>query len=227
MNNLMNKTIVLIEDEEDLLELMEYNLQKEGYETIGFLSTKNVKQLLEEETVDLMIVDRNLPGVEGSQFVKNLREKNISIPTIFVTAKDSDSDIEEGFKSGADDYLTKPFNMKELILRIKAILARTSSQDSNKLIYRDINLDLDTRKFYINKKEIELTKLEFELMKILIENQKKVLDREFLLVNVWKDESFFQDKTVNVAVNRLKKKIDPNGDKNYIKSIWGVGYTLE
>jgi DNA-binding response OmpR family regulator len=223
----MSKTVVIIEDEEDLLELMEYNLQKDGYETIGFLSTKNVKKLIKEERVDLMIVDRNLPGVEGSQFVKKLREESIDIPTIFVTAKDKDSDIEEGFRNGGDDYLTKPFNIKELLLRIKAILARTSPENTNNLMYKDIKLDLDARKFYIGKEEIKLTKLEFELMQILIENQKKVLDREFLLVNVWKDESFFQDKTVNVAVNRLKKKIDPNGDKNYIKSIWGIGYTLE
>jgi DNA-binding response OmpR family regulator len=222
----MKYTILIIEDEEDLLELIEYNLQKVDFETVGFLSTKNVKKLLEEEKVDLMIVDRNLPNTEGSEFVKNLRDEGINIPTIFVTAKDKDSDIEEGFERGGDDYMTKPFNMKELILRIKAILARVNPSKLNAIEYRDIYLDIKSRKTYIAKKEIELTKLEFELLKTLIENKNTVLNREFLLTQVWKDETFFQDKTVNVAVNRLKKKIDPDADKDYIKSIWGVGYTL-
>jgi DNA-binding response OmpR family regulator len=220
-------TIVVIEDEEDLLELIEYNLQKTGFETIGFLSTKNVKKLLTEEKIDLMIVDRNLPNVEGSEFVRNLRNEGINIPTIFVSAKDKDSDIEEGFERGGDDYMTKPFNMKELILRIKAILARVNPSKLDNIEYRDIYLDTKSRKTYIAKKEIELTKLEFELLKTLIENKNSVLNREFLLTHVWKDETFFQDKTVNVAVNRLKKKIDPDGSKEYIKSIWGVGYTLK
>jgi DNA-binding response OmpR family regulator len=222
----MKYTILIIEDEEDLLELIEYNLQKADFETVGFLSTKNVKKLLEEEKVDLMIVDRNLPNTEGSEFVKNLRDEGINIPTIFVTAKDKDSDIEEGFERGGDDYMTKPFNMKELILRIKAILARVNPSKLNAIEYRDIYLDIKSRKTYIAKKEIELTKLEFELLRTLIENRNTVLNREFLLTQVWRDETFFQDKTVNVAVNRLKKKIDPDGDKDYIKSIWGVGYTL-
>lgn len=219
-------TILVIEDEEDLLELIEYNLQKVNFETIGFLSTKNVKQLLSEEKIDLMIVDRNLPNVEGSEFVKTLRDEGINIPTIFLTAKDKDKEIEEGFERGGDDYMTKPFNMKELILRIKAILARVNPSKLDAIEFRDIFLDIKSRKTYIAKKEIELTKLEFELLKTLIENKNSVLNREFLLTHVWKDETFFQDKTVNVAVNRLKKKIDPDGAKDYIKSIWGVGYTL-
>jgi DNA-binding response OmpR family regulator len=222
----MNANIVIVEDEADLLELLEYNLQKAGFETIGFLSTKNVKQHLKEEKVHLMVVDRNLPNVEGSEFVKELRDDGINVPTIFVSAKDKDSDIEEGFERGGDDYLTKPFNMKELILRIKAILSRTAPSSSEKIEYKDIYLDMKSRKTYIAKKEIELTKLEFELLKTLIENKNTVLNREYLLTQVWKDETFFQDKTVNVAINRLKKKIDPDGSKDYIKSIWGVGYTL-
>lgn len=219
-------TILIIEDEEDLLELIEYNLQKVNFETVGFLSTKNVKKLLEEEKIDLMIVDRNLPSTEGSEFVKKLRDEGINIPTIFLSAKDKDKDIEEGFERGGDDYMTKPFNMKELILRIKAVLSRVNPSKLDLIEYRDILLDIRSRKLYIAKKEVELTKLEFELLKTLIENKNSVLNREFLLTHVWKDETFFQDKTVNVAVNRLKKKIDPQGDKDYIKSIWGVGYTL-
>jgi len=223
---LANPTIVIIEDEEDLLELLEYNLQIAGFETVGFLSTKNVEKLLKEEKIDLMIVDRNLPHVEGSEFVKQLRESGINIPTIFATAKDSDDEVEEGFERGGDDYLTKPYNIKELILRIKAILKRTNPASLNRVEFKDILLDLKSRKVYVAKAEIELTKLEFDLLKTLIENKNSVLNREYLLTHVWKDETFFQDKTVNVAVNRLKKKIDPKGNKDYIKSVWGVGYTV-
>jgi DNA-binding response OmpR family regulator len=218
--------ILIIEDEEDLLELLEYHLQKEGYETLGFLSTKNVEKCLQEEPIDLLIVDRNLPGVEGSEFVETLRKKGFSQAVIFVTAKDSDANIEEGFMRGCDDYVTKPYNMKELLLRIKAILARTSPVSKSTLSYRDLMLDLEAHRLQVESKEVELTKLEFDLLRTLIENKSSVLSREFLLEHVWKSNDFFQDKTVNVAINRLKAKIDPTKEKEYIKSIWGVGYTL-
>jgi len=205
---------------------LEYHLQKEGYETLGFLSTKNVEKCLQEEPIDLLIVDRNLPGTEGSEFVDTLRKKGFSQAVIFVTAKNSDGNIEEGFLRGGDDYVTKPYNMKELLLRIKAILTRTSPQNKNTLSYRDLNLDLEAHRLHVDTKEVELTKLEFDLLHTLIENKSSVLSREFLLEHVWKNDDFFQDKTVNVAINRLKQKIDPTKEKEYIKSIWGVGYTL-
>ncbi len=222
----MKQTILIIEDEEDLLELLEYHLQKEGYETLGFLSAKNVEKCLQEEPIDLLIVDRNLPGVEGSEFVEALRKKGFSQAVIFVTAKDSDANIEEGFMRGCDDYVTKPYNMKELLLRIKAILSRTSPVSKSTLSYRDLMLDLEAHRLQVDAKEVELTKLEFDLLRTLIENKSSVLSREFLLEHVWKSDDFFQDKTVNVAINRLKAKIDPSKEKEYIKSIWGVGYTL-
>ena len=223
----MKQTILIIEDEEDLLELLEYHLQKEGYETLGFLSSKNVEKCLQEEPIDLLIVDRNLPGVEGSEFVESLRKKGFAQAVIFVTAKDSDSNIEEGFIRGGDDYVTKPYNMKELLLRIKAILSRTAPKDQKSVLsYRDLSLDLEAHRLHVNGKEVELTKLEFDLLRTMIENKSSVLSREFLLEHVWKNDEFFQDKTVNVAINRLKQKIDPKKDKEYIKSIWGVGYTL-
>ncbi len=223
---MQKQTILIIEDEEDLLELLEYHLQKEGYETLGFLNTKNVEKCLQEEPIDLLIVDRNLPGVEGSEFVKALKEKGFSQAVIFVTAKNSEAHIEEGFIRGADDYITKPYNMKELLLRIKAILKRTSPLAQKILSFRDLCLDLDAHRLHVNTKEVELTKLEFDLLRTMIENKNSVMSREFLLETVWKNEEFFQDKTVNVAINRLKAKIDPDKSKEYIKSIWGVGYTL-
>ena len=222
----MSAHIVLIEDEEDLLELCEYRLQKEGYEVTGFLSTKNVEELLLEEDVDLLIVDRNLPGVEGSEFIKKLRDDGHKIPVIFVSAKDQDSDIEEGFLRGGDDYLTKPFNMNELVLRVKSILRRSKKSDEGKLIYKDITIDLDERRVYVAGDEVNLSKLEFELLSYFIQNKHIVLNRDQLLEEVWKDEEFKQEKTVNVTINRLKKKIDPNRDKEYIQPIRGVGYKL-
>lgn len=222
----MKHTILIIEDEEDLLELLEYNLQKAGYETLGFLSTKNVEQCLNEESIHLLIVDRNLPNVEGSEFVASLRKKGFEQAVIFVTAKNSDAQVEEGFLRGGDDYVTKPYNMRELLLRIKAILSRTVPENKSILTYRDMTLDLEAHLLHVEGKAVELTKLEFDLLHTLIENKKSVLTRDFLLEHVWKNDEFFQDKTVNVAINRLKQKIDPNKNKEYIKSIWGVGYSL-
>ncbi|MDO9207965.1 MAG: response regulator transcription factor [Sulfuricurvum sp.] len=223
----MNALILIVEDEEDILELMEFNLGREGFETIGFLNTKRVHEVLSEENVDLILMDRNLPGTEGSEYIASLRRQGINIPVIFISAKDKDEDIEQGFERGGDDYLTKPFSMKELILRVKAILRRTqkSSNEGNST-YRDITLNLASRTIMIENSLIELTKLEFDLLYALISNQNIVLDREYLLEHVWGSDEVYQDRTVNVAINRLKEKIDPDKSKEYIKTVRGVGYTL-
>jgi len=223
----VSANIVIVEDEEDLLELLEYNLQKEGFETIGFLNTKTVEQILEEEDIDLLLMDRNLPGVEGSEFVKKLREDGFDIPVIFLSAKDKDEDIEEGFVRGGDDYITKPFNMKELILRVRSILKRTSKKiNEGKLTFRDLVLDKATRELFVNNSAVDVTKLEFDLLVEFIQNKNSVLDRDYLLENVWGDSENYQYKTVNVAINRLKEKIDPHKDKDYIQTVRGVGYKL-
>ena len=223
----MSATIVIVEDEEDLLELIEYNLSKEGFEAIGFLNTKTVAQILEEEEIDLLIMDRNLPGVEGSEFVAQLRENGISIPVIYLSAKNRDSDIEEGFLRGGDDYMTKPFNMKELILRVKALLRRTTKKVNEGIIsYRDLLLDKSTRELKVDEKIVDITKLEFDLLCEFILNKNSVLDRDYLLENVWNDGESFQYRTVNVAINRLKEKIDPDKTKDYIQTVRGVGYKL-
>jgi DNA-binding response OmpR family regulator len=224
----MSATIVIVEDEEDLLELIEYNLEKEGFETIGFLNTKTVSQILDEEDIDLLIMDRNLPGTEGSEFVSLLREDGIHVPVIYLSAKNSDKDIEEGFERGGDDYLTKPFNMKELVFRVKAILKRTGNklkEDTN-LSYKDLFLDSASRTLQVDGKNVEITKLEFDLLSEFIRNKNSVLDRDYLLANVWNDGGDYQYRTVNVAINRLKEKIDPTKTKDYIQTVRGVGYKL-
>ncbi len=218
--------IVIIEDEADILELEEYHLQKAGYEVTGFLSTKTVESLLAEEEVDLMIVDRNLPGEEGSEFVAMLRKIGYQIPVIFVTAKDRDEEIEEGFLRGGDDYITKPFNMNELLLRVKSVLRRTMGVQLGCVGYRDIRLDLDTRRVYIAEREVMLSRLEFDLLYYFIRHRDIALTRDRLLDAVWGDEAYKQEKTVNVTINRLLKKIDPDKCKHYIQPVRGIGYKL-
>ncbi|MEA1891153.1 MAG: response regulator transcription factor [Campylobacterota bacterium] len=223
----MSSKVVIVEDEEDLLELLEYHLEKEGFEVIGFLNTKTVTQILEEEDIDLLIMDRNLPGVEGSEFVSKLRKDGFVIPVIYLSAKSRDSEIEEGFLRGGDDYLTKPFNMKELILRVKALLRRTAkSHNSGPVSHRDLLLDKSTRELSVDGRKIEVTKLEFDLLYEFIINKNSVLNRDYLLEHVWNDGEQYQYKTVNVAINRLKDKIDPTKEKDYIQTVRGVGYRL-
>lgn len=219
-----NKLILIVEDEEDILELLEYNLQKEGYETVGFLTIdKNVRNLLNEEQVDLIIMDRNLPGIEGTSFINEIKQQGYMNPVIYVTAKDKDEDIIEGFDSHADDYITKPFNVKELCARVKAVIKRTS-KDIDILKIKDIVYKSSNKKFYIDENEIDLTHLEHDLLLEFIKNKDILMTREHLLNSVWQDSFEKKEKTVNVAIKRLKAKIDPDGKKDYIRSIRGEGY---
>ncbi len=218
--------IVIIEDETDLLELEEYHLEKAGYAVTGFLSTKRVEDLLEDETVDLMIVDRNLPGTEGSEFVAHLRKNGYEIPVIFVSAKDQEREVEEGFDRGADDYLTKPFNMKELLLRIGAILRRTRGTQLGRLEHRMVALDLDRHIAIIAGEAVTLSRLEFDLLRFFLQHPGIALSRDQLLDGVWGDAASAQYKTVNVTINRLLSKIDPERTRTIIEPVRGVGYRL-
>ncbi len=217
-------TILIVEDEEDILELLEYTLQKEGFETIGFLQVNAaLEKVLEEEEIDLILMDRNLPSIDGITFIQNIKQKGFNVPVIYVTAKDKEEDILAGFSSYADDYITKPFNLKELSARVKAVLKR-SINDVEILKVKDIVYKKSNKKFYINEKPIELTHLEHDLFLEFIKNKDILLSREHLLDAVWKDSYDKKLKTVNVAIKRLKEKIDPKGKKEYIKSIRGEGY---
>jgi len=219
-------TILIVDDEQDILDLLEFTLNSIGYDVICCIDTSNVKDILKEEDISLMIMDRNLPGVEGSVFVKNLRDEGYNIPTIFLSAKDSDDDILEGFNRGGDDYITKPFNLNLLKARVNALIKRTK-KENDIIKIRDIVYNLQNKKFYIDKKEINLTNREHDLLLEFIKNKNILLDRDTLAQNVWGDLSDIQPKTVNVAIKRLKEKIDPKGDKNYIKSVRGQGYIFE
>ncbi|HRF57851.1 MAG TPA: response regulator transcription factor, partial [Campylobacterales bacterium] len=184
-----------------------------------------IEELLSTEHVDLIIMDRNLPQTEGVEFIKSLRKKGFQTPVVFLTAKTEDSHKIEGLEAGADDYIVKPFNIKELALRIKAVLRRTSVKKET-LQYKDVVMLIDSQQVFVADKEIFLTKLEFNLLSELIKNKNIVLSREALLSSVWRDDETYQDRTVDVAVKRLKEKIDPDKTKNYINSVRGVGYKL-
>ena len=219
-----DKLILIVEDEEDILELLEYTLQKNGYETIGFLNiNEKLEKVLDEENIDLILMDRNLPGIEGTTFINQIREKGHNLPVIYLTAKDKDEDILEGFESYADDYITKPFNIKELLARVKAVIKRTN-KEVDILKVKDIMYKSSNKKFFIDSKEIELTHLEHDLLLEFIKNRDILMTREHLLESVWEDSYDKKLKTVNVAIKRLKAKIDPENKKEYIKSDRGEGY---
>jgi len=216
-------TIMIVEDSEDILDLMEYTLTKEGYDVITCIDTSNVRDMLDEEEISLILMDRNLPGVEGSRYIASLREDGYNQPVIYVSAKDSTDEIVEGFESGGDDYITKPFNLSELKARVKAMIRRTQKvQDIIK--YRDIIYSLANKTFNIAGKDIKLTHLEHDLLLEFMKNQNILLSRDVLLERVWKDSINKQLKTVNVAIKRLKENIDPDGEKNYIQAVRGEGY---
>ena len=220
----MESLIVVIDDEEDMLDLLEYNLTKAGYEVLGFLNTSKIEQLLNEENVDLLIVDRNLPGIEGSEFIKNLRLKGYNNSVIFLSAKTSMNEQLEGFEAGGDDYITKPFEMDNLLARIKAVLKRTKKK-ADIYKFKDIFINLTNAEVLIGNTNIELTKLETNLLVEFIKNKNILLSRDYLLSVIWNDENS-SEKTVNIAIKRLREKIDPTREKKYIKSIRGEGYML-
>lgn len=218
----MNANIIVIDDEADLCELLEYNLNKAGFNVTTFLDTKRVEQFLEEEGCDILIVDRNLNGVEGSKFVSSLRAKGYNEPVIFLTAKNSSKEKLEGFESGGDDYITKPFELDELIARIVALLKRYKKENQ---IYKfkEITLNLTTQEAKINEANLELTKLEFALLLEFIKNKNILLSRDELLDLVWQND-MANEKTVNIAIKRLRAKLGSAGE--YIKSVRGEGYKL-
>lgn len=219
----MNSTILIVEDEEDILDLIDYTLSKEGYDVISCINTENVKNILNQEEIALILMDRNLPGIEGSKFITKLREEGYNHPVIFISAKNSADEILEGFERGGDDYISKPFNLNELKARVKAIIKRTKNiQDIIK--YRDITYTLVTKSFTIEGRVIKLTHLEHDLLLEFMKNPNILLSRDILLDRVWEDGLNKQTKTVNVAIKRLKESIDPDGDKNYIKAVPGEGY---
>ena len=215
--------LVLIEDDKDLNELLALRFRALGYEVFVFYECVGVERVLDEQNIDILLVDRNLPfGKDGIDFVSRLRKQGYNEPVIFLTAKALQTDILQGFEMGCDDYITKPFDFNELVLRIKALVKR-SKKESEKLAFKDFLLDLENRLCFFKKEQIQLSSLEFELLKCFFENKNAVLSREFLAECVWDDTST-NDKTINIALTRLRAKFPAL--KAHIQSIRGVGYKL-
>ena len=219
----MNKTILIVDDEEDILDLLDYTLSSAGYDTITCVDTLNVRDILDEEDISLILMDRNLPGVEGSLFIEKIRAEGYIQPVIYVSAKDLSDDIVEGFERGGDDYITKPFNLNELKARVTALIRRTS-KEQNVLKHKDIIYNASNKIFNIDGNDIKLTHLEHDLLLEFMKNVDVLLSRDTLLDSVWGDSEGKQLKTVNVAIKRLKEHIDPDGEKNYIQAVRGEGY---
>lgn len=224
----MNAQIAIIEDDIDLLELLEYRLLKAGFDVIGFKNSSRVQQFLKEERIDLLLVDRNLPDIEGTDLVKKIKAQGYQVPIIYITAKTSHQEIQEGYLSGADDYVRKPFDMRELIFRIQAVLRRYLHHEKSEILsFRDICINIQTHTVTIEQESITLTKLEFTLLHAFLSQPDQILNREYLLDTVWAKDKKSNFRTVNVAINRLKDKIDPLKEKHYFRTVRGVGYALQ
>ncbi len=189
-------------------------------------STDSISNIEEKcKNIELLILDCENLTVDGVEFIQYLRGKGIETPLIFLTTDEEESVIEKGFTYGADDHIRKPYSLRELLYRSKALLRRTHGLKHEQIIYRDIVLDSNSRKVYIEGKEVVLTKQKFDLLKFFIQHKKIILEREYILKSVWKDEET-QKRTVNVTMSRLIQKIDPENKKNYFTAIRGIGYRL-
>jgi len=222
------KRILIIDDEEDLCEILQYNLSNEGYTTEVTHSAEDALKSLPGE-FDLLLLDVMMGPMSGFKLADKLRkELKIETPIIFLTAKDTENDILTGFSLGADDYISKPFSVNELIARVKAVLKRSyTDKVSNRSILQFNGIDLDTvrKRLMINDERIELTKKEYEILKILLENQGKVFSREDLLMRIWGQDIIVTERTVDVNITRLRTKLGQFG--SCLKNKTGYGYFFE
>ncbi|GAB6169979.1 response regulator transcription factor [Clostridium carnis] len=220
--------ILVVDDEEHIVELISYNLESSGYNVIKANNGVNAFQLAREEKPNLILLDLMLPGMDGFDVCKAVRgDSDIkNTPVIMLTAKGEELDKILGLELGADDYITKPFSIRELLARIKAVLRRGSVEEDNE-VFKNNNLvvNFDRREVFIENKKIDLTLKEFELLEILIKNKGKILTRDTLLDKIWGYEYVGETRTVDVHIRYLRKKIEID-DKNpkFIETIRGVGY---
>lgn len=220
--------ILIVDDEEDLCEILQYNLSNEGYYTeISHSAEEALKRPL--GNFDLILLDVMMGPMSGFKFADKLRkELKIDIPVIFLTAKDTENDILTGFSLGADDYVSKPFSINELLARVKAVLKRSYADKlNNKSILQFKGIDLDTvrKRLIINDVRIELTKKEYEILKLLLENQGKVFSREELLMRIWGQDVIVTERTVDVNIARLRTKLGQYGSS--LRNKTGYGYFFE
>lgn len=222
--------ILVVDDEEDLCEILKFNLEMEGYEVdTAFSAEEALKKDLTR--YQLLLLDVMMGEISGFKMASLVRkeEKTAAIPIIFLTAKDTENDMLTGFNLGADDYISKPFSIRQVAARIKAVLRRTADQAKNpateRLEYETLALDTKRIKATVDGQEVPLTKKEFEILRLLLENKGNVFSREEILSHIWKDEVYVLDRTIDVNITRLRKKIGPYG-KNIVTRL-GFGYCFE
>ena len=224
-----NEKILVVDDEEHIAELISYNLSSNGYKVITANNGIDAVKIAIEEKPSLILLDLMIPGKDGYDVCKEVRSNNEirNTPIIMLTAKSEELDKILGLELGADDYITKPFSVRELLARVKAVLRRFSivEPESNVLVFGDLTADFDKREILVKDKKLELTLKEFELLEILIRNKGKILTRDTLLDKIWGYEYIGETRTVDVHIRYLRKKIEAD-DKNpkLIETIRGVGY---
>ena len=213
--------ICLVEDEKNLNNLIKTYLEQAGYEVVSL--TKGIDALNIQEKIDLWILDIMLEDdISGYDIIKKIRETNDVVPVIFTSARDQDLDKIIGLELGSDDYVTKPYSPKELVLRVNNMIKRVYKTDYNYLNYEGYEIDLNKRVVIYKEKEINLTTLEFDLLILFLENKNKSLDRELIINKIWGDGYFGSDRVVDDLVRRLRKKMT----KLKISTIYGYGYRL-
>jgi len=224
----MQKRLLVVDDEPVLLKGLKYSLEQENYEIDTAVDGEEAYEKAQSEEYDLIILDLMLPKMNGLEVCKKIREKSM-VPIIILTAKGEDSSKVLGLEYGADDYLTKPFNVLELKARIKAILRRVNvevpQKHSNVIEMSGFKINTLGRKIDINGENIALTAKEFDLLLLLVTNKEKIYSREELLEIIWGYEYFGDVRTVDVHIRRLREKIEENSSQpRYILTKWGVGY---
>jgi two-component system response regulator ResD len=217
--------VLIIDDDQNVLELVKLYGEREGFEVIGLNDGDLTLPVFERENPDVVILDIMLPGKDGLTLCRDLRAVRM-IPIIMLTAKGEEADRVLGLEMGADDYVSKPFSPRELMARIKAILRRTQTVDMEmnwQLKYPGLDIQADTRKVLVNGEDIEVTPREFDLLYHLAQNPRRIFTRDDLLAVIWGYDYFGDQRTVDVHIRRLRKKLAPLSHE-YLATVWGVGY---
>lgn len=219
------KNILLIEDNESILKGLVYSLEQERFKVTTAMTIKDSKNLLESNNIyNLIILDISLPDGSGFDLCKYIKS-NYNIPIIFLTAKDEEQDVVQGFDLGADDYIIKPFRTRELISRANNILRRYNNIQTNIITSSNIKIDLDAQRVYKNDDEIVLTALEYKILALLFTNINQTVSREKILDKIWDIAgNYINDNTLTVYIKRIRAKLSPN---DIIKTIKGIGYRIE
>ena len=223
----MSQKILLIEDEPDIRKTLEYNIAREGYDVVSAPSLSEGRNHLNSGSFSLILLDLMLPDGSGLDLCREIKsdKEKVSTPIIILTAKDDEVDKVVGFELGADDYVTKPFSVRELILRIKAVLKRGERKQENLEVQRqfvELLIDVDSHEVFVNDQSITLTALEFKLLRQLVDRRGRVQSRDQLLSDVWGYSADVTTRTVDTHIKRLREKLGSMG--KYVQTIRGVGY---